>query len=94
MLMRSSIIIKLNYVLEGISMNRLNVSDRAKILSCLVEGNSMRSTSRLCDVSINTITKLLIDVGFACLFYHQQAVQNLNCKRIECDEFWGFCEMK
>ena len=75
-------------------MNRLTTEKRVQILSMLVEGSSMRSISRVADVSINTVTKLLIDVGFACLFYHQQAVQNLNCKRIECDEFWGFCEMK
>jgi len=75
-------------------MNKLSLKDRAKIIHCLVEGNSMRATSRLCDVSINTVTKLLVDVGYGCLFYHQQAVQNLNCKRIECDEIWAFCQMK
>lgn len=75
-------------------MNKLSLKDRAKILHCLVEGNSMRATSRLCDVSINTVTKLLVDVGYGCLFYHQQAVRNLQCKRIECDEIWAFCQMK
>ena len=75
-------------------MNRLTLQERAKILHCLVEGNSMRATSRLCDVSINTVTKLLEDVGYGCLFYHQQVVRNLKCKRIECDEIWSFCGMK
>lgn len=75
-------------------MNRLALKDRAKILHCLVEGNTMRATSRLCDVSINTVTKLLVEIGYGCLFYHQQAVRNLQCKRIECDEIWSFCQMK
>jgi len=40
-------------------MNRLSIKDRARILGMLVEGNSLRATSRLADCSINTVTKLL-----------------------------------
>jgi hypothetical protein len=47
-------------------MNRLSVRERAQILGFLVEGNSMRAASRMADVSINTVTKLLVDVGTAC----------------------------
>ncbi len=75
-------------------MNRLSLSDRAKILHCLVEGNSLRATSRLCDVSINTVTKLLIDAGTACGIYQTQVLRNLPCKRVQCDEIWSFCGMK
>ena len=75
-------------------MNRLSLQDRAKILHCLVEGNSMRATSRLCDASINTVTKLLADVGMACGIYQTQALRNLPCKRVQCDEIWSFCQMK
>jgi hypothetical protein len=35
----------------------------------LAEGNSLRAASRLADVSINTVTKLLVDVGGACEEY-------------------------
>ena len=35
-------------------MNRLSLQDHARILSCLVEGNSMRATTRMCGVSINS----------------------------------------
>src|SRR5437016_2926066 len=76
------------------SMNRLSLSDRASILGCLTEGNSMRATSRLCDVSINTVTKLLIDVGTACDLYQHETLRNLPCKRIQCDEIWSFCYSK
>ena len=75
-------------------MNRLSIQERAKILGCLVEGNSMRATSRLCDVSINTVTKLLVDVGTACAIYQNEAMHNLTCKRIQLDEIWSFCYSK
>lgn len=75
-------------------MNRLSIQDRARILHCLVEGNSMRATSRMCDVSINTVTKLLVDVGSACLKYQDEAMRDLPCTRIQCDEIWSFCSMK
>ena len=60
----------------------------------LVEGNSMRATSRMADVSINTVTKLLVDVGAACADYQNAMLRNLSCKRIQCDEIWSFCYAK
>jgi len=75
-------------------MNRLSLQDRARILGLLVEGNSMRAASRLADVSINTVTKLLVDVGTACAEYQDKTLRNLPCKRIQCDEIWAFCGMK
>src|SRR4051794_27976107 len=82
------------FTLEDVSMNRLSLQDRAKILACLVEGNSLRSTSRLCDVSVNTVTKLLVDVGTACDLFQNETLRNLKCKRIQCDEIWSFCYAK
>ena len=75
-------------------MNRLNIQDRARILHCLVEGSSLRATSRMMDVSINTVTKLLVDVGIACAEYQDQALRDLPCKRVQCDEIWAFCYAK
>ena len=54
----------------------------------------MRSTSRMCNVSINTITKLLVDVGTACALYQNEAMRNLTCKRLQLDEIWSFVGMK
>jgi hypothetical protein len=56
----------------------------------LCEGMSMRATSRLADVSINTVTKLLIDVGQAALDYQDNTLRNLPCKRLQVDEIWSF----
>lgn len=57
----------------------------------LVEGNSLRAASRLGDCSINTVTKLLVDVGAACAEYQDKASSNLPCKRVQRDEVWSFC---
>lgn len=75
-------------------MNILPIEKRAQILHLLVEGNSMRATSRIADVSINTVTKLLVDSGTACLTFQDEAIRNINSKRVQCDEIWSFCGSK
>lgn len=75
-------------------MNKLNTAKRVAILSALVEGNSLRSTQRMTGVSINTVTKLLVDAGEACARYQHETLRNLPCKRIQCDEIWNFCYAK
>ena len=78
----------------GDEMNKLSLEKRAQILGMLVEGNSMRSVTRMVGCSINTVTALLIDVGQACSAYQDKAMRNLPCKRIQCDEIWSFCYSK
>ncbi len=56
----------------------------------LVEGMSMRSVSRITGVSINTVSKLLVDAGNACAEYHDKTVRNVKAKHIQCDEIWSF----
>ena len=75
-------------------MNRLPLQDRAQILSLLVEGNSLRAIARITGKSINTVTKLLVDVGTACDLYQNEHLRNLKCKRVQVDEIWSFCGMK
>jgi len=75
-------------------MNRLNIEERARIIGCLVEGNSMRATARLCGVSFKAVNRLLLDVGMACDLYQNEVLRNLPCKRIQCDEVWAFVGMK
>ena len=77
-----------------VSMNKLSLAARAQILNLLVEGSSLRSISRVCDVSINTVTKLLVDAGTVCAAYHDQYVANVKSTRIQCDEVWSFCYAK
>jgi IS1 family transposase len=75
-------------------MNKLPVGTRALIIHQLVEGASLRSISRIADVSINTVTKLLIDAGTVAAAYHDQNVRGLQTKRMQCDEIWSFCYSK
>jgi IS1 family transposase len=75
-------------------MNKLPLAKRVQILNMLCEGSSMRSISRVVDVSINTVTKLLVDAGTACAAYHDQHVRNVKATRIQCDEIWAYCYAK
>ena len=75
-------------------MNKLNLTKRSQVLGCLIEGNSIRATSRLTGVAKNTVVKLLIDLGTACSKYQDQVLRNLNCRHIQCDEIWSFCYAK
>src|SRR5687767_12643618 len=75
-------------------MNRLPLARRAAILGMLVEGNSLRATSRLADVSINTVTKLLLDVAGAAEAYQDRTLRGLKSRRIQCDEIWAFVYAK
>ena len=75
-------------------MNKLPLAKRVQILAMLCEGSSMRSISRVADVSINTVSKLLVEAGEACLAIHDEMVRNVHSKRIQCDEIWSFCYAK
>lgn len=75
-------------------MNKLSLEKRTQITSMLVEGNSLRSISRIVGASINTVTKLLVDLGKACQKYHDENVRELESKRIQCDEIWSFIYAK
>jgi IS1 family transposase len=75
-------------------MNKLPIEKRAQILSLLVEGSSMRSVSRICDVSINTVSKLLVDAGKACAAFHDATVQSVKSRRVQVDEIWSFTYAK
>lgn len=75
-------------------MNKLPLAKRVQILSMLCEGSSMRSISRVVDVSINTVTKLLEDAGETCLALHDEMVRDVKAQRVQCDEIWSFCYAK
>jgi len=77
-----------------ISMNRLDSSKRCQIISSLVEGNSLRSTSRMTGVAINTVVKLAVDAGAACSDYQDKVMRDLKCERVQVDEIWSFCYAK
>ena len=77
-----------------IGMNKLPIQKRVQILSMLCEGSSMRSISRVCDVSINTVAKMLVDAGKVCAAFHDEQVRGVAAKRVQVDEIWSFTYAK
>jgi len=75
-------------------MNKLPAGKRVQILSMLCEGSSMRSISRVCDVSINTVAKMLADAGKVCMAFHDEKVRGVTAKRVQVDEIWSFTYAK
>jgi IS1 family transposase len=75
-------------------MNRLKQEKQVQIISALVEGNSIRATSRMTGTAKGTVLKLLADVGEVCSDYQNKMFRNLSCKRLQCDEIWSFCYAK
>jgi len=72
----------------------LSQDQRVRVISCLVEGNSIRATVRMTGVAKNTVAKLLVEIGRACSEYQDKAMRNLKCKKLQCDEIWSFVGAK
>lgn len=75
-------------------MNRLSIEKRARIISCLVEGCSLRSTVRMTGFSRKGVARVMSDVGLACYAYHDRVMRNLPCKTIQVDEVWSYTYCK
>ena len=74
--------------------NVLSPSKQALVISCLVEGMSLRATARITDTHRTTILNLLRDAGTWAAQYCDAALRNLSCKRLELDEAWSFVYVK
>jgi hypothetical protein len=59
-------------------MNRITIEKRVQVISALVEGDSLRSVVRMTGVALNTIQKLMADLGTVCAEYQDKAMRNLN----------------
>src|ERR1700693_4299420 len=75
-------------------MNPLDSEARARVINCLVEGCSIRSTVRMTGVAKKTVMRLLVEAGTVASKYQDEAFRNLTCKRIQVDEQWAFCYAK
>lgn len=75
-------------------MNKLSMSRRTQIISCLVEGNSIRSTERMTDTHRDTIMRLLVEVGEGCSRIMDETMRNLTCQRLQVDEIWAYVQKK
>lgn len=75
-------------------MNKLSTKERTQVVKALLEGNSLRSTTRMTGIHRSTILKLLLELGTACAEYQDRTLRNLPCKRIQADEIWSFVYAK
>ena len=71
-------------------MNRLKPDARARVINCLIEGCSIRSTVRMTGTAKKTVMRLLVEIGAVCEAYQDLAFRNLRARRIQVDELWGF----
>jgi IS1 family transposase len=75
-------------------MNRLTSEQPAKVVSCLIEGCSIRSTVRMTGVAKKTVLRLVVELGTFCANYQDRVFRNLKCERMQVDECWSFVYAK
>src|SRR5437867_11243300 len=75
-------------------VNKLSRTARAQIIQLMVEGNSVRAITRITGRSINTVLKLLADLGAAADDYQDSIMRGLACKTLQVDEIWSFVYAK
>lgn len=75
-------------------MNRLDRQTRIRVISCLIEGCSIRATVRMTGVAKKTVMRLLVEVGKVCADYQDRAFRNLSCRRLQLDELWAWIYCK
>ena len=80
--------------LISVIANKLTPAKHVQILSMLVEGSSTPFISRVADISISTVSALLVNAGKACAAHHDAAVRDVAGKRFLTDEIWSFCYVK
>lgn len=71
-------------------MNVLSRQEQLLILNLIVEGNSLRSITRLTGIHRTTIMKLILRVGNRCRAMMDRWMQNLTLRHVEIDEIWTF----
>ena len=75
-------------------MNTLERPQQVLILKCLVDGMSIRATTRISGVARNTVARLIVETGKVCADYQHRALRDLPCERVQVDEVWSFVYAK
>jgi IS1 family transposase len=75
-------------------MYTLSTEKKLAVISALVEGNSIRSISRMTDVDRNTIASLLLRTGDHCAEIMDASMRNLRCQYVQADEIWCYVGKK
>jgi IS1 family transposase len=75
-------------------MNKLSIEERAKVVGCLIEGCSLRSTVRMTGFAKKTVSRVMVETGRACAKYLDKTMRGLTCKVLQVDEIWSFVGCK
>lgn len=77
-------------------MNRLDAETRTTVLSCLLEGCSIRATVRMTGVSKKCVMRLLAEAGAVAAKFQDVMLRGVKARRVQVDELWGFiyCKQK
>lgn len=81
-------------IFRELKMNILPRDKQIQIISALVEGCSIRSTERMCNVHRDTIMRLMNRVGHHCMTIVDDLIQNIPAGIIQVDEIWTFVGKK
>src|SRR5258708_1604803 len=74
--------------------NVLSMAKKVAVITALVEGCSVRSTSRMTGVAKGSILRLFGAVGLAWAWYQDRVIRNVTAKPVQVDEIWSFCYAK
>ena len=75
-------------------MNVLKPQKKQAVLNALLEGCSIRATSRMTGVHKKTIMRLLVEAGEHCSTVMDRWMRSVHCDTIEADELWCFVGKK
>jgi IS1 family transposase len=74
--------------------NNLETEKKVLAVSMLAEGSSIRAIERVTNIHRDTIMRLGVRVGEACVKIHDEKMRGVASKNIEVDEIWGFIGAK
>jgi IS1 family transposase len=72
----------------------LKTDQKIAVTAALAEGNSIRSIERMTGIHRDTIMRLGVRIGQGCARLLDEKMRNLDCKRLELDEIWGYVGKK
>lgn len=78
---------------EPLGSMRISLKDACTVLGMLLEGMSIRATSRLTGIHYDTIGDLILTVGENCQAL-LESISGVEATDVECDEIWSFIGLK
>lgn len=71
-------------------MNTLAADKKLQVVTALVEGTSIRSIERMTGIHRDTIMRLGLSVGNACVRFLDARVKNVSARKVQVDEIWTY----